>query len=114
MYDIVINIVGGECAIDAILGKPILHHVDEVIGLAGCSADCDSMRQIGIDVLPEYRRKGIAAALTSQLAVEIIKREKVPFYCCAWCNLASARNAVKSGFRPAWTEIDVRKSDNLA
>jgi len=87
---------------------------EKLIGLAGCSADCDSMRQIGIDVLPEYRRKGIAAALTSQLAVEIIKREKVPFYCCAWCNLASARNAVKSGFRPAWTEIDVRKLDNLA
>lgn len=85
-----------------------------LIGLAGCSADCDSMRQIGIDVLPEYRRKGIAAALTSQLAAEILKRGKVPFYCCAWCNLASARNAIKSGFRPAWTEIDVRKSDNLA
>ena len=58
--------------------------------------------------LPEYRRKGIAAALTSRLAAEILNRDKVPFYCCAWCNLASARNAVKAGFRPAWTEMDVR------
>ncbi|HAM68164.1 MAG TPA: GNAT family N-acetyltransferase [Ruminococcus sp.] len=79
-----------------------------LVGLAGCSADCADMWQIGIDVLPEYRRKGIAAALTSRLAAEILDRDKVPFYCCAWCNLASARNAVKAGFRPAWTEMDVR------
>lgn len=76
----------------------------ELIGFAACSADCDTMWQIGIDVLPAYRRQGVAAALTSQLAVEILKRDKVPFYCCAWSNLASARNAIKSGFRPAWVE----------
>lgn len=80
----------------------------KLIGLAGCSADCDTMRQIGIDVLPEYRRRGIASALTSRLAVEIINDGKVPFYCCAWSNIASARNAVKSGFRPAWVELTVK------
>ncbi|MCM1427292.1 MAG: GNAT family N-acetyltransferase [Eubacterium sp.] len=79
-----------------------------LIGLAACSADCDAMWQIGIDVLPEYRRKGIASALTNRLAAEIIKRDKVPFYCCAWCNIKSARNAVKSGFRPAWAELTVK------
>mgnify|MGYP000915928253 CR=1 FL=1 len=52
-----------------------------LIGLAGCSADCETMWQIGVDVLPEYRRKGIASALTSCLAVEILQRNKVPFYC---------------------------------
>ncbi|MCL2106722.1 MAG: GNAT family N-acetyltransferase [Oscillospiraceae bacterium] len=77
----------------------------QLIALAGCSADCGGMWQIGIDVLPEYRRQGIAAALTSRLAVEIAARGKVPFYCCAWANLGSARNAVKSGFRPAWAEM---------
>lgn len=79
-----------------------------LVGLAGCSADCDSMWQIGVDVLPEYRRQGIASALTSALALEILSRDKVPFYCCAWCNVASARNAIKSGFRPAWTEMTVK------
>ena len=34
----------------------------KLIGLAGCSADCEMMYQIGVDVLPEYRRKGLAAA----------------------------------------------------
>ena len=79
-----------------------------LIGLAGASADCDTMWQIGIDVLPEYRRQGIASALTSRLAVEIIERGKVPFYCAAWCNIKSVRNAVKSGFRPAWVEMTAK------
>ena len=79
--------------------------------MAGCSADCETMWQIGVDVLPEYRRKGIAAALTSKLAMEILEKEKVPFYCCAWSNVKSARNAIKSGFRPAWVEMTVKPVD---
>ena len=79
-----------------------------LIGLAGCSADCEMMYQIGVDVLPDYRRKGIASAVTSKLAVEILKLGKVPFYCAAWSNIRSVRNAVKSGFRPAWVELTVR------
>lgn len=79
-----------------------------LVGLAACSADCNTMWQIGVDVLPEYRRKGIASALTSNLAIEILERDKVPFYCCAWSNIRSARNAVKSGFVPAWVEMTVK------
>lgn len=81
---------------------------DKLVGLAGCSADCDEMWQIGIDVLPGYRRQGIASALTSRLAAEILSRGKVPFYCAAWCNLKSVRNAIKCGFRPAWVEITAK------
>ena len=36
----------------------------KLIGLAGCSADAEEMWQIGVDVLPQYRRKGIASALS--------------------------------------------------
>ena len=81
---------------------------DRLIGLAGCSADCDTMWQIGIDVLPEYRRQGVASALTSHLAIEILNRGKVPFYCAAWCNVKSVRNAIKSGFRPSWVEMTAK------
>ncbi len=80
----------------------------KLVGLAGCSADCDAMWQIGVDVLPEYRRQGIACALTSRLAVEILENGKVPFYCAAWCNVRSVRNAVKSGFKPAWVQMTVK------
>ena len=84
-----------------------------LIGLAGCSADCDTMWQIGIDVLPEYRRQGIASALTSRLAIEILKCGKVPFYCAAWCNVKSVRNAIKSGFRPAWVEMTAKPCETV-
>jgi GNAT superfamily N-acetyltransferase len=85
-----------------------------LVGLAGCSADCDTMWQIGVDVLPQYRRRGIASALTSALALEVIRRGKVPFYCCAWSNIPSARNAVKSGFRPAWAEMTAKSEEFVA
>ena len=79
-----------------------------LVGLAGCSADCDTMWQIGVDVLPSYRRRGVAAALTSRLALEILQKGIVPFYCAAWSNLPSVRNAMRSGFRPAWVELTAK------
>lgn len=87
---------------------------EKLVGLAGCSADCDTMWQIGVDVLPEYRRHGIASALTSTLAIEILNRGKVPFYCAAWSNLKSVRNAIKSGFRPAWVEMTAKSQQMVA
>lgn len=84
---------------------------EKLIGLAGCSADCETMWQIGVDILPDYRKKGVASALTSRLALEVLKREKVPFYCCAWSNIASARNAIRSGFRPAWVEMTAKTKE---
>ena len=84
---------------------------ERLVGLAGCSADCEKMWQIGVDVLPEYRKQGIASALTSNLAVGILERGKVPFYCCAWSNIPSAKNAVKSGFVPSWVEMTGKPSD---
>lgn len=81
---------------------------ETLVGLAGASADCETMYQIGIDVLPAYRRHGIASALTSRLALEILALGKVPFYCAAWSNLRSVHNALRSGFSPAWVETTAR------
>ena len=79
-----------------------------LVGLSGCSSDAPEMWQIGIDVLPEYRRQGIASALTSRLALEILDRGKVPFYCTACSNIRSVRNAFKSSFIPTWVEMTVK------
>ena len=81
----------------------------KLIGLAACSADCSEMWQIGIDVLPEYRRKGIAAALTNRLARAIFEQGKVPFYASAWSNIRSMKNAFRSEFRPAWVAMTAAK-----
>ncbi|HHX11338.1 MAG TPA: hypothetical protein GX731_00840 [Clostridiales bacterium] len=89
------------------LPKEIIQTYNEVL-FTRCSADCDTMWQIGVDVLPEYRRNGIASALTSKLAIEIINRGKIPFYRAAWSNIRSVRNAIKSGFRPSWVEMTAK------
>ena len=66
------------------------------------------MWQIGVDVLPKYRRQGVASSITSNLAVEILDGGKVPFYCCAWSNLKSVKNALRSGFVPGWVEMTLK------
>lgn len=80
---------------------------DKLAGLAACSADCETMWQIGVDVQEPYRRRGIAAAATSLLALEILRRGKTPFYCAAWANLRSVKNALAAGFTPAWCQMTV-------
>ena len=84
---------------------------ERLVGLAGCSADCVDMWQIGIDVLEGCRRKGIASALVSGLALAAMDRGKVPFYCAAWSNIRSVRTAIRSGFRPAWVELTVKRRE---
>lgn len=78
---------------------------NQIVGVAGCTNDSEEMWQIGVDVLPQYRNKGIGTALVVHLKNNIIKRGKCPFYCCAWSNLASKRLARKAGFVEAWMEL---------
>lgn len=104
------NALSGENSEHDILGVGA-YEDGKLIGLAACSDDCESMYQIGVDVLPEYRRNGIASALTSRLALEILKIGKVPFYCAAWSNIKSVKNAIKCGFYPAWVEITAKSTD---
>ena len=77
----------------------------ELIGLAGCAATCESMWQIGIYVLPDYRRKGVASALTSRLALEILHIGIVPFLGNRWANIRSLKTELTCGFKPAWVEM---------
>lgn len=84
----------------------VVGYIDgKIVGVAGASNDSDTMWQIGIDVLPEYRRMGVAVTLTKILTDEIIKRGKVPYYCTAWSNIASKCNAIKCGYKTAWVEM---------
>ena len=79
---------------------------DTVMGMAGCSEDAPGWQQIGIDVLPEYRSRGIGACLVTLLKNRIIRMGGVPFYGTAAANVRSQNIAVNSGFRPAWVETE--------
>ena len=58
----------------------------------------------------DYRKRGIASALTNRLAREVIAREKAPFYCAAWSNVRSVKNALRSGFKPAWSQLTAKSN----
>ena len=74
----------------------------QIAGMAGASADCEKMWQIGMDVLPEHRNLGLAAYLVNWLTHEILERAYVPYYGTSSANIASQRVAHRVGFAPAW------------
>ncbi len=79
---------------------------DTVMGMAGCSADTPQMWQIGIDVLPEYRGKGIGRTLVTLLRNEALRRGAIPYYGTSLSNIPSWKTALSSGFIPAWVETE--------
>ncbi len=82
---------------------------ETIMGMAGCSEDASHWQQIGIDVLPEYRSRGIGTYLVTLLRNKIIEMGDVPFYGTAAANVLSQNVAIKSGFRPAWAETEADK-----
>ena len=82
---------------------------DTVMGMAGCSEDASHWQQIGIDVLPEFRSKGIGSYLVTLLKNKIIEMGDIPFYGTAAPNIRSQNIAINCGFRPAWVETEAMK-----
>ena len=82
---------------------------DKIMGMAGCSADSPKLWQIGIDVLPEYRRRGIGTTLVKLLRNETLRRGAIPYYGTSLSNLRSWKIALGSGFKPAWVESETSK-----
>ncbi len=82
---------------------------DAIMGMAGCSEDGPHWQQIGIDVLPEYRSRGIGSYLVTLLKNKIIEMGDVPFYGTGAANIHSQNIAIKSGFKPAWVETEAEK-----
>lgn len=78
---------------------------NNIMGMAGASEDCENMWQIGINVLPEYRGRGIGTYLVKLLKNEIIKKGKIPFYSTIESHINSQNIAVNAGFFPAWAEL---------
>ena len=81
------------------------------MGMAGCSADTPKLWQIGIDVNPKYRGRGVARTLVTLLRNETFRRGAIPYYGTSLSNLASWKTALSSGFTPAWIEVESRKNN---
>lgn len=80
-------------------------HQGNVIGIAGASADCEVMWQIGVDILAEYQGRGIGKALVGTLTRALCKRGIIPYYSTTVSNLQSRQLASSLGYWPAWIEL---------
>lgn len=80
----------------------------EIMGMAGCSEDVAGWMQIGIDVLPQFRLKGIGTYLVTLMKSKIKEIGAIPFYGVSVANYYSWNIALNSGFRPAWVEIGAK------
>lgn len=85
--------------------------VADMAALAGASLDGKYVKQIGIDVLPEYRGCGHATMLVSVLRQKIMQEEYIPFYGTAESHALSRMTGIRSGFLPAFAELFVGKKD---
>ena len=86
---------------------------DTIKGMAGCSEDAPHWQQIGIDVLPVFRSRGIGTCLVTLLKNRIIETGDVPFYGTAAANIRSQSIALNSGFRPAWVETEAVRIEGM-
>ena len=82
---------------------------DKIMGMAGCSEDASHWMQIGIDVMPEYRSRGVGTYLVTLLKNKILENGDIPFYGTSLSNYHSWNIALNCGFRPAWVEIGARR-----
>ena len=78
------------------------YHGDALVAMAGADDYAGDLWQIGIDTLPQYRKRGLGAYLVKQLAVTIEDMGKVPFYTTWSANIASGKVALGAGFCPVW------------
>ena len=81
----------------------------KIVGMSGASADAPGMWQVGIDVLPEYRGRGLGTLLVRGLCHEVQKRGAMPFYGTSLSNIHSQNIACQCGFAPAWVAVSTRK-----
>ena len=77
----------------------------KLLGMAGASADSPIMWQIGINVEPDAKGRGIGPYLVARLKNEIIDLGILPFYGTSVSHINSQRVCQKAGFVPAWTEM---------
>ena len=68
----------------------------------------EKIAALGIACVPEGRHIFPGLSVEDNLLLGSISRGKVPFYCAAWSNIPSVRNALACGFRPAWVQLTAK------
>ena len=87
----------------------IVHYAEDNGKIIAAASAClaqpfDDMYSIGIEVLPEYRNKGLGTTLVNNLTQKLLSMDVLPYYKVASSNVASLATAYKSNFIPLWCE----------
>jgi RimJ/RimL family protein N-acetyltransferase len=81
------------------------YRAGEVVGIAGMSADSETMWQIGIEVSANECGAGLGRALVGRLTEVAFQHNRVPAYIAHVSNLRSQALAASLGYWPAWVHL---------
>jgi GNAT superfamily N-acetyltransferase len=87
---------------------------ETIVGVAGASADCDAIWQIGVDVIPAARGEGVGRALVGRMTACAFAAGRIPYYSVAASNVHSHALATGLGYWPAWTELHAKDMPTAA
>lgn len=76
----------------------------EILGMAGASRNSADMWEMGVNVLSEARRTGLASEMVRLLSCEVQRRGHLPYFNCCMSHIAAQRTALAAGLRPAFCE----------
>lgn len=79
----------------------VARRAGEIVGVAGMSADSETMWQIGIDVVPSERGGGVGRALVGRLTELAFRHGRVPSYTADIANVRSMAVPPSLGYWPA-------------
>jgi GNAT superfamily N-acetyltransferase len=81
----------------------------EIAGLSSATADTDTMWQIGVDTLEQFRKRGIGKAAVSAVTEYLLEHGAIPYYSTFEENIASRALAAALGYKAAWVELYARE-----
>lgn len=100
-----------EDYIEDILGVEVLSENDEMVAVAGATANSNRMWELGVNSFDEG--KGYGQAALSALVKEVQKRGKVPYTGTALSHTASQNISLRAGLVPAFCELRSVKIDSF-
>ncbi len=92
-----------EDYVEDVLGAALLSDQNELLAVAGATANSDTMWELGCNAL--IPGKGYGTTVLSALAKEVYARGKIPYTGTALSHIASQCVSHKAGFRPAFCEL---------
>ncbi len=78
---------------------------DNILGMAGATADSEDMWQVGVNVTDEGAGKMVGTYVITQLKNKVLSMGKLPFYGTVESHIKSQRVAIRSGFMPVFLEM---------